>query len=388
MESPKTKKTIALFIMSFRAGGGERVMVDIANAIAEEGQYQVDLLVVKPVGQYATQVHEKVNVVSLDAGRIIFSLPKLISYLRRERPEALMALDEYTHVLALVAKMFARVDTRIILRVGNMYSVLYKNYKRLRDKIVPFISRRIYKKADAIIAVSEGVKADVIKLFSIKPERIIVIPNPKDIEMIREKAKEPVEDIPSDLPLIVSVGRLRVQKNFPILIEAFAKVLREVPSRLVLVGTGREEQRLREFATKQGLSDDAIIFTGFQDNPYKYMMQASVYVLSSLWEGLPNSLIEAMVCGAPVVAADCDSGPREILAPDTDPLKRIKEGVEHAEYGILVPVGSVEDTAEALKQMLRDEGLRGKYTEKSLERSEAFEHHAILKRYEQVMIGL
>lgn len=374
--------------MSFRAGGGERVMVDIANAIAEEGQYEVHLLVVKPIGQYAVQVNSGVRIVSLDAGRIIFSLPKLISYLKKEQPEALMALDEYTHVLALIAKMFARVDTRIILRVGNMYSVLYKNYTRWRDKIVPFISRRIYKKADAIIAVSHGVKADVIKLFSITPEKIIVIPNPKDIEKIRRIAEEPIEEIFTALPLIVSVGRLRVQKNFPVLIEAFKKVLSEIPCRLVLVGTGREEGRLRAFAEQQGLSKDDIVFTGFQENPYKYMSRANVYVLSSLWEGLPNSLIEAMVCGAPVVATDCDSGPREILAPDTDPLKRITKGVEYAPYGVLVPVNSVEDLAEALKKMLGDEDLRKKYATKSLERSGAFEHHAILKRYERVMIGL
>ena len=160
MDKDKNKK-IAVFLSSFRAGGGERNMVNLANAFVEDG-FNVDIVVVKPVGQYKEQVDKKINIINIDAGKIIFSLPKLISYLKKEKPAVILGTDEFTHILSIMAKYFAKVDTKVAVRMGNMFSILFSRYKGFKQGfIIPFISKKIFKYADIFIANSFGVADDV-----------------------------------------------------------------------------------------------------------------------------------------------------------------------------------------------------------------------------------
>jgi glycosyltransferase involved in cell wall biosynthesis len=382
-----TKKHIAFYISSFRPGGGEKQMVEIANAFANRGHF-VDLLVLKPVGQLQDAVDPNVRVVTLDAGRIIFSLPKLAAYLRKEKPETLLSVDEYTHTLALTARALTGVKTRIILRIGNMLSTLAENYQG-KAKILPYITSWLFKKADAIIANSRGVADDVVTVTGIGKEKVIVIYNPKRRDEISQKASEPVSHpwfTQKFVPIILGVGRLRVQKNFPLLIRAFSKIIKEIPCRLVIIGAGREEKRLLDLIHTLGISEH-VSLPGYSDNPYSYMEKADVFVLASLWEGLPNSLLEAMACGAPVIAADCSSGPREIVAPDTDYRKRLSrgEGVENAKYGVLFAVDDEAALVDALRHFLTDGEFRKKYADLSKERSIDFDSRDIVGEYARVM---
>ena len=362
-------------------------MVEIANAFVDRGQ-EVDLLVMKPVGDLADKVDSRIRVISLDAGRIIFSLPKLVSYLRRERPSTLLSVDEHTHVLSLVARPLAGVQTRIVLRMGNMLSILAKRYEG-KAKILPFFAKRLFKKADGIIANSRGVADDVIAVTGIDPFRVRVIFNPKSRQEIIQKASESVDNewlTHKNMPVIVAVGRLRVQKNFPLTIRAFAEVVKTVPSRLIILGAGREGGRLQTLIDTLGCKD-SILLAGYSDNPYAWMKKADVYVAASLWEGLPNALLEAMVCGLPSIAADCDSGPREILAPDTDYRKRLAvgDGVEYAKSGALFAVNDEAALTEALKRFLTDPALRQKYAAAGSERSKDFDSDDIVSEYARVM---
>lgn len=385
----KTMSRITFLVSSFRAGGGERVMVDLANSFAGRG-YSVDLAVLKLVGQYAAQVDPRVRVVSLDAGRIIFSLPKLVVYLRRERPETLLALDEYTHLLAIIAKRISGVQTKIVLRIGNILSELFKRYEGCKNKFVlPFFVKTLYKRADGIIANSLGVRDDVIKVTKIKDVRISVVYNPKDISFIRTRAKEGVPHpwlADKTIPVIVAVGRLRVQKNFPLLLRAFARIPQKMPARLIIVGTGREEQRLRTLICELSLND-SVALVGYADNPHAYMGNADMFISASLWEGLPNAVIEALVCGLSIISSDCDSGPREILAPDTDYRKRLTkgDGVEYSKYGALFAVDDEDALVEAMTKMLGDASLRAKYSALSKERAEAFDSEHIVDEYARAL---
>ncbi len=155
-----------------------------------------------------------------------------------------------------------------------------------------------------------------------------------------KKAKEPVEHPwfeTGELPVILGVGRLMEQKDFPTLIRAFAKVLKVRPSRLVILGSGKERSRLNALVHELGLQNH-VAMLAFQNNPYAYMTKAAVFALSSAWEGFGNVLVEAMAQGTPVVSTDCKHGPREIL--------------DHGKHGLLVPVGDSQAMAEAILNVL------------------------------------
>lgn len=378
---------IVFFISSFRAGGGEKQMIEIANTFADRG-YEVDLLVLKQAGDLERIVGGKVRVFSLDSRRIVFSLPKLMSYFRKRKPNALLSVDEHTHILSIIAKMFTMSPVRIVLRVGNMLSILESHYVG-KSKILPFLNRRLLKRANLIIANSRGVADDLISVTGISLGRVVVILNPKPLGEILEKAREPLKDewfLNKESPVIVAVGRLRVQKNFQLLIRAFAKLPKELNARLVIVGGGREEQRLKKLA-EDLLCAERVHFTGYVPNPYPYMTQADLFVATSLWEGLPNAVIEALVCGAPTIASDCSSGPREILAPDTDYRKRLVKGhgIEYAKYGVLFAVDDEDALVEAMTKMLGDAPLRAKYSALSKERAEAFDSEYIVDEYARAL---
>ena len=383
----QSTKHVAFFLSSFRAGGGEKQLIEIANAFVEQG-HKVDILVLKPVGQYESHIDPRMRVISLDAGRMLFSLPKLVSYLRREHPEVLLGLDEYTHLLAIIARRVSGAPMRIVLRIGNMLTELFERYEG-KNILMPFFIRRLYRKADHIIANSRGVADDVISITGIGPDKVSIIFNPKPRAQILVQAEESV-DHPwireKTVPVVIAVGRLREQKNFALVIRAFAKVVKDVPSRLIIVGTGREEERLRTLIHELGC-DESVALVGYSDNPYAWMKKADVYVAASLWEGLPNALLEALVCGLPSIAADCSSGPREILAPDTNYRKRLAVGdaVEYARYGALSAVNDEGALIEALKRFLTDFALRQTYSTLSVERSKDFDSQDIVGEYARVM---
>jgi glycosyltransferase involved in cell wall biosynthesis len=383
------QKKIALFIPSLRLGGGERVMIDLANAFARRG-YDIDLLVFTADGHFTNQLDPKVHIVSLRARRIIFTLPKLVRYLRRVRPPVLMALDTYNHLLALTARVVSGTDTRIVLRIGTMLSILYTQYTRLNDRMIPPLTRLLYPRADAVIAVSRGVTRDTMHTCNVPEEKITTIFNPKNREAIRAMSRESLTHKwlgdNKDRPVIIAGGRLRPGKGFEDLFEAFALLNKQVPSRLIILGAAGKmtSGNFAELVGNLGIAGD-VDFAGYTDNPHAYTARADVFVMPSVREGLPNALIEALMCGTPTVSTDCDSGPREILAPGTDPFKRITEGVEWAEYGALVPVHGIAEMAEALLKLVSDPALSKQYRDASIEGSVAFDEEKIVDEYLNVL---
>lgn len=382
------KNKIAFLLMSFRAGGGERNILELAKGFADFG-YDINMLVVKPVGQYAEHVDPRIKILDMDAGRIIFALPKIISYLKKERPKIILATDEYTHLMSLISSTLAGGRTKVVLRVGNIFSILFKQYKRRRDKLIPFLAKIFFKRAYKVIAVSHGVAEDFQKLFKIDSRKIEVINSPKRLDFIKEESqKSPGHPWleKKDKPVILAVGRLRFQKDFEGLIRAFAEIKKEIDSRLIILGVGREQKKLEQLVKDLNI-EDFVSLPGFSHNPFAYMARCDVFILSSRWEGLPNTILEAMACGAPVIATDCNSGPREILAPGTNFGKRISEGLEYVEYGVLVPIERPEFLREAIKIFLSDGQMRGKYVQKSRERSLDFDAKKIFQKY-KIALGL
>ena len=334
------QKRIAIFMPSLFGGGGQRSMVNLAHGMSESG-YAVDLVLAQMEGPFLEEVRSPVRVIDLKASRALTSLPALVRYLRTEQPDAMLSVFGYVNIIASWAWRLAGVRTRLLLNEQNTVSQESGNASKWRGRLVPWLIKRFYPWASGIVVVSHGVRDDMAQLTKIPRERITVIYNPSVVRAeVWEKAQAPLDhpwfktDQP---PVLIAVGRLQMQKDFPTLLHAFAKVRQTRPARLLILGEGKERAMLEELVKSLGLEQD-VSMPGFVMNPYAYMFRSSLFVLSSRWEGLPTVLIEALCCGTPVVSTDCPSGPREIL----------KDG----QYGQLVPVGDVDALAHAIEATL------------------------------------
>lgn len=334
---------IAIFIRSLYGGGAERVMVSLANNFVDQ-DYKVDLLLPRATGPYLEQVSHRVNVVDLKSPNLLMSPPKLVNYLKQQRPSALLAALHYPCEIALWAKRLAGVPTRVVVSERNTLSVEAKNSKQLSVRLTPLAARLFYPWADQIVAISQGVADDLSKTVSVPSNKIQVIYNPALSPRIYDQSRQEVEHPwfqPKQLPVVLSVGRLHPQKDFPTLLKAFHQVQKHISARLVILGTGPEESALKKLISALQLTA-VVDMPGFVQNPFAYMSRADVFVLSSAWEGFGNVLVEAMATGTPVVSTNCPSGPAEILAD--------------GKYGFLTPVGDETAMAKAILKVLSGEG--------------------------------
>ena len=349
----KLANKIALFLPSLRGGGAERVMVNLARGFYDQG-INVDLVLAKAEGPYLSEVPAGVRVIDLHSSRVLFSLPGLVRYLRRERPQSILSAMDHANIVVIWARKLSGVPCRVIVSVHSTLSRALTNNPNLRGYLMPNLIRIFYPWADTVVAVSNGVAEDFANITRLPRESIKVIYNPIVTPELLEKAKEVVEHpwfLPGEPPVILSVGRLTKAKDYPTLIRAFALVRRKYPARLMILGEGEERAKLEALAQELGLQDD-ISLPGFVDNPYAYMARAAVFVLSSAWEGFGNVLVEAMAVGTPVVATGCPSGPAEIL--------------EGGKWGKLVPVGDANAMAQAILSTLSGQEVKMDFQNRAL----------------------
>ncbi len=335
-------KKIAIFLPTLVGGGAERVMLNLADEFASRG-CQVDFVLAQCEGAFMSQIPVSVNLVELNtshvkSGRSVRSLPALVRYLRQERPAAVLT-GLHANIIAVWAKKISGVPFRLILSEHNTTTGHRQTYPLWTKAIFPTLKRWFYPMADKIIAVSYGVAED-LQNGGIPREKITIVANPIITNQMVAKTSENLEHdwfAPGQPPVLLSVGRLTAQKDFPLLIKAFAEIHRTRPARLLILGDGSDRSILLSLVANLGVEKD-VSLPGFVHNPYPYMKHAAVFVLSSQWEGLPTVLVEALYCGAPIVSTDCHSGPRQIL----------KDGA----YGRLVPVGDQKSLASAILQTL------------------------------------
>jgi glycosyltransferase involved in cell wall biosynthesis len=330
-----SKPKIGIFVSFSGRGGVERMIVNLSEGLIALG-CSVDLVLVKARSAYLDELPSEVNVVKLGSSHALSSLPALIQYLRGARLTALLAAKDRANQVAILSKRLSGVSTRVVVRMGTNVSAALRGRHPLREWIWYLPMRLTYPLADGVVAVSKGVAADVARITGLPLERLHVIPNPVATPRLFRLAREPIGHPwfgKGQAPVILGVGRLTRQKDFPTLIKAFAAVRPKRRCRLVILGDGRDQAALRQLAEQMGVKDDFDL-PGFVENPYPFIKGASLFVLSSLWEGSPNVLTEALVLGVPSVATDCPSGPRDIMAG--------------GRYGPLVPVGDEHAMAEAM----------------------------------------
>ena len=338
---------VAIYLDSLQGYGADKVLVKITNGLAQKG-VQVDLVVAKKPEHPVQELHPGVQVLNLGSSRkqILRNVLGLSRYLSIHQPDVLFSSIHFNNVTATTAlalsQVLSGVSSRLVLRQANTLRHHLKSYPFPVGHALGFCTRLSYKRADTIISQSEGMSRDVKDFMKADPEKIRLIYNPTVTPDIFEKAQQPTNHVWFDqhtAPIVLAAGRLKPQKDFTTLIRAFADVKQTIPeARLVILGDGPQRQELETLAAELGIAD-SVDLPGFQRNPYAFIAMADMFILSSRYEGLPNILIEALALGKRIVATDCESGPAEIL--------------QQGKYGPLVPVGSRDRMADAIREALQ-----------------------------------
>jgi len=361
------EKRFALFFGNFNAGGVQRVRLRLAKGFLERG-YNVDLVVVDDDGELRPQVPEGANIVDLRARGALMSIPALVRYFRQYKPVAILSAQTNHNIAAIWARKLSGITTRLIVGEHNNLLEVIKQAS-LRDRLRPLAARIAYPGADGILAVSQGV-AEALSLTSgIRRDEINVIYNPIILSLIAEKIQEKVEHPwlkEKTCPVIVAIGSLSQQKDFPLLLDAFARIRKHRQLKIIILGEGEDREKLEVRREELHLGGD-VDLPGYVANPFVYLRHADLYVLSSRWEGFPNTLLEALACGTPVVATDCPSGPAEML--------------ENGRYGRLVTVGDEVALAQAIQETLENPHS----AQLLMQRASEFSVDVIIEQYLQLL---
>jgi glycosyltransferase involved in cell wall biosynthesis len=326
---------IVVLIRAFDGGGAQRDMVLLCNALSAKGVAPT-ILTLLADGPLRSLVDPSVRVVELPGGKLRYALPGLRRVIRSLKPGIVVSSEAALNLCALIAVHTLPRASRPKLVLREVSSPLVAQYRDpyLQNRIAYWLLRWLYRRADRIVALTDGDRHDLARIFSI-PERIIsVMPTNAVIPpaMVRRLSQWDGE-AGRERDLIVCVARLSPEKDHRTLLRAMTLLPPRRPWRLAIIGDGPERGPLEEFVRDNGLQD-RVAFTGYSADPFGWMMRGRVAVLSSAHEGLPGVLMEALACGTPVVATDCSYGPRDIL--------------QNGRYGTLTPVGDAPAMAAAI----------------------------------------
>lgn len=355
--SPRRCSHIAIFLPDLRGGGAERLQLILAEEFLRRG-YRVDFVLLRSEGELLEIAPAGARIVGLGARRIREGFVPLVRYLRSERPDVLLAAMWPLTAMAPIAARLSGAKPRLVVSEHSnlTQSAAVRGPSDIANRR---LGRWLYGAADAVVAVSQGVKDDLVARTGVRPARVRVIHNPaRKPDPAAEGNRELLSWWKARESAIIGVGALKPAKDYPTLIRAFARVAERRDARLLILGEGQLRPDLEQLAADLGVSD-RVRLPGAVLDPYPYMREADLFVLSSAWEGFGNVIVEALAVGTPVVSTDCQSGPAEIL--------------ENGRYGRLTPVGDPDALARAIELSLADpadpEPLKARAAEFSVERA-------------------
>lgn len=364
---------VAFFLPSLEGGGAEKNTINILKELSQK-DYKISLVLAKKKGIFLNEVPKGIEIVDFGSNNLFLIFLKNIFYIKKHRPDIFISTFPRFNLLNILANLFAGSKTRIIIIEQTTPSILHLTTRKITHKLIgyfflPWLIRMFYPKATSIITVSEAVRDDLKKIIK-RDIKIEIIYNPVVDEKILEKSKEIVDEkiFISNLPIILTAGRLVDAKDYTTIIKAFANILRVKEANLVILGEGEEEKNIKNLISKLGI-EDRVYFLGFKDNPYKYFSKSSVFLSASKREGFSNSIVEAMFCGVPVVATDA-AGPKEII--------------ENGKNGILAKIGNSEELSEKIIYLLNNPDVAKKIAEEAKKRSLDFTIESSVKKYENV----
>ena len=366
---------VLFFRPTLGEGGADRVTLTLLQRL-DRSRFRPSLALVHKAGPFLADLPDDVAVHELGSPRLALSLPAFARILGRERPDVVFSTCSTSNVVASAAHGLTRSRARLVLSERN---ALYRGRGRrhLKQSTEVALKKLLYRRADLVTAVSQGVADELAAVVRLPAERIAVVYNPMVDDDLAARAAEPV-DHPwfapdAGVPVILACARLVPQKDYPTLLDAFVRIRRQRAARLWVLGEGPLRAELEERARGLGVGDD-VRFAGFDKNPFKYMARARLLLHASRAEGLPGSLIQAMACGTPVVSTDCDFGPREVIT-------------DSGRDGFLVPVGDAAGLADRGLRLLGDPDLRARVSAEARRAAERFTVDASLRRYQAAIEG-
>ena len=381
-------KTVTLFINSLTSGGAERVLSVIINELVQQN-IEVNLLCIERDSAYILPKEVKVtylsNLTKHDSGlKKLLYLPylayKLKTYIKKNQTTLIQSHIYRANFTNILAKIFGAKHQVQVVEVTSINNLKDGSFSK---KINFALIKLLYKHADLVIFKAQRMKEEFLKNIP-KIKKYTVINNPYDIKKIISLSEELVEDFEfsKDKQYIVSVGRLSSEKRFITLIEVLKKLDENIE--LLLIGEGEELETLKEYASSNKL-EKRVHFLGRKENPFKYIKHTSLFVLASEGEGFPNVIVEAMICNTPVISTDCISGPREILAPNTDINFQLVKDIELAENGILYPIDDKKSLIKAINTLLNDEKRQIISQQNALKKSKEYALEKIIEQYKDVL---
>ena len=348
--SGQSEVDVAIMLHDLAETGVARNALAIAEAAHHAG-LRTEIWVVDGAGPLVGQVPYGVGLVTLGGSKLkwrnrrladVMAIGGLAKIFRQRRPAVALSAGNHFHITASAAYLLAGspVFVRLLFRASN------PPFHRRKPRIGSFLAwlyRLRFRGAQRVISVSEELREILVKEVGLDPSRVVTITNSIDLKATRDRAAQAPEHpwfVAGEPPVILGIGRLTQQKNFSLLIKAFAEVQEVRPSRLVIIGDGAGEElaKLQALVASLGLMSTDVWFAGHQPNPLKFLANAGLFVLSSNWEGMSNVLLEAMACGCPVVATDCPTGVREQL--------------DNGRIGPIVPVNDRKGLANAMIRRL------------------------------------
>jgi N-acetylgalactosamine-N,N'-diacetylbacillosaminyl-diphospho-undecaprenol 4-alpha-N-acetylgalactosaminyltransferase len=381
------RKKISILINSLAAGGAERVVSLLLDELKND--FDIQLVLLSNTIQYDIPPEQKIICFdqSLHENGLIklFKLPFLAmrykKLCKKNNIETSLSFLKRANYINCLSRMYGLKST-IIISERTYLSNYLKFLGRTEGRLGKVLTKRLYPKADIVVPNSKLIQSDLEKNFNVHT-KFTVINNPVSLKTIQQLSKQEVDSSLLETFTFISVGGLRREKNYELLIDAFSK-LKDLNCNLLLIGKGEDEVKLRNKVKELALGS-RIQFHGFDNNPYKFLSKAGCFVLSSDFEGFPNSIQEALACSLPVISTDCQSGPREILAPETNIENILKSDIEIVKYGILVPIKDPELMAKAMRLIYNDAELRRTLHARAFERASDFDVAGIVDQFKRIL---
>lgn len=375
-------KRLLIIVPNLCLGGQQRVAVNMAHIVKKD--YDVSIAVFDSRNAVCSADCEVIDLKIPAAPGVLKKIKNALqrtAVLRKLRCERKIDFCVSFGPTANLANVLSRGRGRTVIRTSSY-----------ADCAAGPLNRYIFRHCDRVICISERIRKTLIAGFGVPAHKTVTINNPFDVEALLRRGDEDVTDYTFSGHTIVAHGRLETEKNYPRLIKAFSLVHEQIPdTQLLIIGEGPLRPKLEVMIERYGLNG-CVALPGFRSNPFAYLKRCSLYVLPSYYEGFPNALVEGM-CFLPVIAADCKSGPREILS--NGPIDAVCEGIEEADYGILVRPSdesrieeiTEEDQilAEAILQLLRDPQKSVEYQNRGYKRAQEFSFERF---HENVVRGL
>lgn len=355
---------IAVLVSDFSGRGVQKTRLTLANSFVNLG-HKVDVIVFNSEGSLKSSFYEQHSILELNFSRAIYSLPVLVKIFKKNNYDLIISAEDNINIIAIAALKLSSAKSKISVSTHVRPKIEASRGILERGRYIKFFARLLYPKSDMVIAVSEGIQAEMCYIFGLKKKKIHVIYDPFDLKRINTlKTHElPIKYIKKKTLRFITVGSLDHAKRIDVLLRAFAIVNNKWPyTELYVIGKGPDQIKLQRLAEDLGIPR-AVCFVGYQSNPYNFMYSSDVFVLTSDFEGLPGVLIEALKCGCKVVSTNCMYGPSEILAG--------------GEYGLLAEVGNHQDVAKKMFEIIGK-----KINEIALEKHlQKFDEKIISKKY-------